>query len=789
MADFSQVDDATLARRYRNADAAAQQGDRNARVAARAMAQEIEARRGGSRAVPAETGYEGVVSQTMGGINEGLASVVGAPVQLAQGATNLGIRGVNALFGTEYPYVENAPGSTDWMLEQGGRETPLGPVIPPNTGTHPGMRKVGQFSGAGLGTLATLGAGGLTRAAQQGTGVLSNLARSTLDALTKTPGRTVAADVAGSVAAVPSGQAGGSLAETIAGGLGAENPEDYRPVGEMLGETVGGAVGGGAVAVGSNPGGAVRFALQDPESAARYAAAQRLGIKSTPGLVGNPTAAYMENTAALNPMAGNIVRDPQVEQVRNVSNAYGGVTRDLRAGTGLPEIENKMDAGIRIRDFGNDANARLNQTLNDLTLQEMNALGGRQAAVPVNKIKDKARELAFDLDYEGRVALKNRMAALEADRVTPIDPALDTQLKTKLAKQLSEQEARRATLKALEKKAAAGTATSQELRRARNLRYRLDGYDKNITTTKKQIDANLGVPNAKLDKWRKRLGAATQESGPVDPDVSRALYGAERNQQRIVARDRGTLDEFTTAVKEKELRVGNHPLTEGGDKNFLDKLTKAANGDPKEGKAVFDFLHAQDAGERIVAFKRNVTKEEFATAMGDLLTIMARPMSQDAVNAPMNTDTFSPSVFMTNWHRLPPSTRKAILDSADVEQRIDDIRTLGRALTMRAKHANPSGTAAVAIMAKVLGGTMKNKLLTMATMANNTLLTKAFMSPQVTKIIAREAPDMLQALNAITERSLLKGLAEDTIPEEEPAPSGRLRLELNDPGNQQRNSR
>jgi hypothetical protein len=154
----------------------------------------------------------------------------------------------------------------------------------------------------------------------------------------------------------------------------------------------------------------------------------------------------------------------------------------------------------------------------------------------------------------------------------------------------------------------------------------------------------------------------------------------------------------------------------------------------------------------------------------------------------MATENFNPAVFMTNWQRLPPSTRKAITDSLDLEDRIQDIRTLGRALTMRAKHANPSGTAATAIMAKIFGGTVTNKAISLISMGTNLALTKAFMSPKVVEIIAKEAPAAIPALNAIMERSLLKGLAEDTIPEEKPAPSGRLRLELNDPGNQQRNS-
>ena len=45
----------------------------------------------------------GMVGQTMSGVNEGIAGILGAPVDLMTGAINMGKQGVNALAGTYVP--------------------------------------------------------------------------------------------------------------------------------------------------------------------------------------------------------------------------------------------------------------------------------------------------------------------------------------------------------------------------------------------------------------------------------------------------------------------------------------------------------------------------------------------------------------------------------------------------------------------------------------------------------------------------------------------------------------
>ncbi|WP_291728780.1 hypothetical protein [Leisingera sp. F5] len=53
-----------------------------------------------------------LVEQTMNGVNEGLAELAGLPVDLATGALNLGISGVNAMAGTDIDAISDPIGGS-----------------------------------------------------------------------------------------------------------------------------------------------------------------------------------------------------------------------------------------------------------------------------------------------------------------------------------------------------------------------------------------------------------------------------------------------------------------------------------------------------------------------------------------------------------------------------------------------------------------------------------------------------------------------------------------------------
>lgn len=99
-----------------------------------------------------------MIEQSMSGVNEGLASLAGAPVDLMTGALNLGSRGINAVAGTDIPQIENPAGGSGTFRDI------LAPTIsdvePQNTAQRFG-RRIGQDLGA-----AVIPGGAVMRAAQ-----------------------------------------------------------------------------------------------------------------------------------------------------------------------------------------------------------------------------------------------------------------------------------------------------------------------------------------------------------------------------------------------------------------------------------------------------------------------------------------------------------------------------------------------------------------------------------------------------------------------------------------------
>ena len=61
---------------------------------------------------PAASADTNMLEQSMSGVNEGLASLIGAPVDLMTGAVNLIPRGINAVAGTNIPLIENGFGGS-----------------------------------------------------------------------------------------------------------------------------------------------------------------------------------------------------------------------------------------------------------------------------------------------------------------------------------------------------------------------------------------------------------------------------------------------------------------------------------------------------------------------------------------------------------------------------------------------------------------------------------------------------------------------------------------------------
>lgn len=177
-------------------------------------------------AQPAKRG--GLALNTTAGLNDALYTVAGAPVDLARGAINLGISGINKATGADIDHIpsDSFMGS-DWIADRLGEVHPV--LDPDNTEARTMGERIARATGEGVGyTVAPqVALGGMARAGA---------------------GKAVeaASRFAGTPASVPA-----AVAEVVAGGMagtGAQtgmefSPDRYDPLAATAGGLTGGVIG------------------------------------------------------------------------------------------------------------------------------------------------------------------------------------------------------------------------------------------------------------------------------------------------------------------------------------------------------------------------------------------------------------------------------------------------------------------------------------------------------------------------------------------------------------------
>lgn len=151
---------------------------------------------------------DSLLSQGLSGVNEGIASTLGAPVDLINGALGLGAKGINAIANTNLSVSDNPFLGGEWWKQQ---LDGIGSIAPENeAGAAPFVRRVGRSVGAAAipvgataGTLRQVGSG---------------------------------------VAAALGGGIGGATAEAVAPG---------NQIASLLGEVAGGGLTAGGFALGA----------------------------------------------------------------------------------------------------------------------------------------------------------------------------------------------------------------------------------------------------------------------------------------------------------------------------------------------------------------------------------------------------------------------------------------------------------------------------------------------------------------------------------------------------------
>src|SRR5690606_30945134 len=145
---------------------------------------------------------ETLFAQGTSGINEGIASVVGLPVDLTQGALRLGAAGINAATGSDIQLPVNAVGGSQSIKDL------MGPAIRPESEdpTNQVVRRIGQEVGASMVPAAGLVARSATpirtAAGQAAVATGSGAAAGAVGQVTDNPYAELAAQILGGGAVV-----------------------------------------------------------------------------------------------------------------------------------------------------------------------------------------------------------------------------------------------------------------------------------------------------------------------------------------------------------------------------------------------------------------------------------------------------------------------------------------------------------------------------------------------------------------------------------------------------------
>ncbi len=219
---------------------------------------------------PAQPTPSGLWNNITAGANDMIYSTLGAPVDAATWLTNKAVQGINAATGADLPQARtDLPGSSQWLA---GAGEAVGVNDPAKVQAGNTEERLARAAGAGIGGMVAPEAvvGALGKA-----GVLSE---GVLNALAPIFGRSGSVgDVATAAGVGAAAGVGGQMAGDVL-------PEQYRPLGETVGNLLGGAAGAGAMAAGRGltqaPQAWRDFRLADPATQER-AAGQRLRQAAT----------------------------------------------------------------------------------------------------------------------------------------------------------------------------------------------------------------------------------------------------------------------------------------------------------------------------------------------------------------------------------------------------------------------------------------------------------------------------------------------------------------------------
>lgn len=208
----------------------------------------VRPERAGAEPVPASPQYGGGFFNATAGLNEAVYDTLGLPVDLATGAVNLGIRGVNAATGAGIKPLGDLPGGSRSIANAFGA---IGVPDPANVQATTAGEKLARAAGQGAGYMIAP-----EFAVRGATQVLSPAAARVIQALgsgSAPPASAAAPQLSpviealiGSSRSAPEAL-GNAAVGALAGATGSAAaqvvPEPYRPLAEIGGNLLGGGIG------------------------------------------------------------------------------------------------------------------------------------------------------------------------------------------------------------------------------------------------------------------------------------------------------------------------------------------------------------------------------------------------------------------------------------------------------------------------------------------------------------------------------------------------------------------
>jgi len=296
------------------------------------------------------------------GLNEGIYGTLGAPVDIAAGAINMGVRGINAMTGSEIPTIDEPFGGSRSIARGFGTiGVPDPATVQASDGGEKLMRAAGQGAGYMLAPELAVRGG-----AQMLGKTLSPLVEGLIGTSRSAP------ELAGNAVIGATAGGAGSMAGQLA-------PEPLKPIAEMAGNLIGGGVG----ALAAN---APRMAREGGRMGAEY-----LAPLTAPGQ--ERIAATTLRDAATDPLA--------------VRQSLESGANELVPGSRPTTFQQSGDMGLGglERSVATRAPEEFMQRRAEQNIARSDALGGIQAQGHPEAVVNALRQNLADLDESTNLAL------------------------------------------------------------------------------------------------------------------------------------------------------------------------------------------------------------------------------------------------------------------------------------------------------------------------------------------------------------------------------------------------